>query len=101
MSISAVEFECGKTGTCSVEFYLKGGTKRGFSANENAEDFRPVHIENSNLSAAEHMVGKRLKKASRKNYKGKLNTLKVFFMEEESRQQFIGDDNSIRIPLPQ
>ena len=59
-----------------------------------------MHIENSNLSAAEHMVGKRLKKASRKNYKGKLNTLKGFFMEEESRQQFIGDDNSIRIPLP-
>ena len=98
-SISAVGFGCGKNGSCSVEFYLKGGTKRGFSANENAED-RPVHIEKSNLSAAEHMVGKRLKKASRKNYKGKLNTLKVFFMEEESRQQFLGDDNSIRIPLP-
>ena len=79
LSISAVGFGCGKNGSCSVEFYLKGGTKRGFSANEYAEDCRPVHIEKSNLSAAEHMVGKRLKNASRKKCKGKLSTLKVFY----------------------
>jgi hypothetical protein len=51
-------------------------------------------------AAASFMVGRRVVENSRKNYRGKLNSIKMFFLENQERVQYLDDLSNIIVPLP-
>ena len=59
--------------------------------------------DNTNLlqSQAAHIVEERVKQKSRRGYKGKLNSMKGYFLETPTRMQYLeGGNNDIIVPLP-
>ena len=46
----------------------------------------------------EYTLNKRVSVRSQRGYRGKINTLKLWFLEKESRHHFLDDNNEIKIP---
>ena len=47
---------------------------------------------------AEYTLSKRVGRKSQRGYKGKMNTIKVWFLEDECRHQYLDANNEMKVP---
>jgi hypothetical protein len=55
---------------------------------------------NTSIAAANHIFGQRVIEGTKKNYRGKIKTIIIFLASSRDYHQFITENNSFEVPLP-